>query len=299
MEDDQQAGDDGAEASPEVRHRPEAPRSSGGSIQRGGSASPGGLALACLVGAGAGLLSGLFGVGGGIVLVPALVTVLGLDQRRAAATSLVAIVPAALVGAMSYGLRAEVSLLAAALVVLGSLAGTQVGVRLLHSLPTRALTWIFVAFIALVLVAQRMSVPVRGIPLALSPGRCVALVCLGLVAGLLAGLVGVGGGVVVVPGLEIVLGASDLLARGTSLAAMVPTAVAGTAGNLRRGGVELRVGLLAGAASAACSPVGSFLAAGMSPVTGRWLFSAFLLIAAVSVLYRARRRRQPRTPPKP
>ncbi|WP_415504606.1 sulfite exporter TauE/SafE family protein, partial [Actinomyces slackii] len=113
-------------------------------------------ALAGLVGAGAGLLSGLFGVGGGIVLVPALVVVLGLDQRRAAATSLVAIMPAALVGALSYGLRGEVSLIAAALLVLGSLLGTQIGVRLLHRLPTRALSWVFVAFIIVVLIGQRL-----------------------------------------------------------------------------------------------------------------------------------------------
>ncbi|WP_415504611.1 TSUP family transporter [Actinomyces slackii] len=111
----------------------------------------------------------------------------------------------------------------------------------------------------------------------------------GLVAGVMAGLVGVGGGVVVVPGMEIVLGAGDLLARGTSLAAMVPTALSGTVSNLRRGSADLRIGLLAGLASAATSPAGAALAAGLSPAVGRWLFSAFLLLAALSVIHRAQR----------
>lgn len=254
----------------------------------GAPRGPGRTLAPLLIGACAGLLSGLFGVGGGILLVPALVAVLGMDQRRAAATSLVSIMPAALVGAISYGLRGEVSLSAAALLVAGSLAGTQIGVRLLHRLPTRALRWIFVGFVALVIVGQSLSAPVRAGELALDAPRCAALVGIGLVAGLLAGLVGVGGGVVVVPGLEVVLGAGDLLARGTSLAAMVPTAVSGTAGNLRRGSADLRVGLLAGAASAAASPVGTMLAACLSPVAARWLFTAFLLVAVVSVLRRRR-----------
>lgn len=256
---------------------------------RGGGAQPASRTLVPLmIGACAGLLSGLFGVGGGILMVPALVAVLGLDQRRAAATSLVAIMPAALVGAISYGLRGELSLSAAALLVAGSLVGTQIGVRLLHRLPTGALRWVFVGFVALVIVGQGLSAPVRAGELALDAPRCAALVGIGMVAGLLAGLVGVGGGVVVVPGLEIVLGAGDLLARGTSLAAMVPTAVSGTVGNLRRGSADLRVGLLAGVASAAASPLGAVLAAHLSPTVARWLFTAFLLVVVVSVLRRRR-----------
>ena len=58
-----------------------------------------------LTGAAAGFLAGLFGVGGGLVIVPALMAALGMDQRRAAATSLAAIVLTAAVGSVSYGLR--------------------------------------------------------------------------------------------------------------------------------------------------------------------------------------------------
>lgn len=66
--------------------------------------------LTCVgIGLAAGLLSGLFGVGGGTVIVPMLVLLLGFDQRRAAGTSLAAIVPMASVGVISYALHGAVA----------------------------------------------------------------------------------------------------------------------------------------------------------------------------------------------
>jgi uncharacterized membrane protein YfcA len=87
----------------------------------------------------AGLLAGLLGVGGGVLFVPALVLFLGLAQLEAQATSLLAIVPVALVGALRqprYGnLRTREG------VVLGLLAcgGALAGVALANALPERAL----------------------------------------------------------------------------------------------------------------------------------------------------------------
>ena len=65
--------------------------------------------LVVATGVGAGFLSGLFGVGGGLVIVPALMAVLGMDQRRASATSLAAIIVTATVGSGNYALHGEVS----------------------------------------------------------------------------------------------------------------------------------------------------------------------------------------------
>ena len=90
---------------------------------RGGAMRRTGLVLA--TGVCAGFLSGLFGVGGGLVIVPALMSVLGMSQRRAAATSLAAIVLTAVTGSASYGIRGEVSLPAAGLLVVGALVGAQ------------------------------------------------------------------------------------------------------------------------------------------------------------------------------
>ncbi|WP_395819332.1 sulfite exporter TauE/SafE family protein [Curtobacterium flaccumfaciens] len=238
----------------------------------------------------AGVLSGLFGVGGGVIVVPALMAFAQMDQRRASATSLVAIAPAAVVGAVTYAVQGEVHWLAALTLAVGSVIGAPIGARLLRALPLRALPWIFVGFIAVVLVSLFTTVPTRGGEVNFGIVEAIVLLLLGLLSGVLSGLVGVGGGVVIVPGLEVVLGAGDLLAKGTSLLTMVPTSVSGTVANLRRRAVDLRVGLTVGITAAVCSPGGAVLARLVDPQVGTWLFAAFLVVVAVIVLSRGRRR---------
>ena len=130
-----------------------------------------------LTGAAAGFLAGLFGVGGGLVIVPALMAALGMDQRRAAATSLAAIVLTAAVGSVSYGLRGQVHPLAAAVLVAGSLVGAQIGTRLLRRLPAAALPWVFVAFVGFVVVSQQLHAPVREAALVLDAPRWPGSAC--------------------------------------------------------------------------------------------------------------------------
>jgi len=108
-----------------------------------------------LLGFGAGLTAGLFGVGGGILAVLALTLVLGLDQLEAQATSLVSIIPVALVGAwrqQRYGnLRLRDGVVLGVLAVAGSLAGVVIA----NAVSERALE---VGFACLVLfVAARLA----------------------------------------------------------------------------------------------------------------------------------------------
>jgi len=263
----------------------------GGADSLGGMRKRGGTVLVLVaIGALAGVLSGLFGVGGGVIVVPALMAFAQMDQRRASATSLVAIAPAAVVGAVTYAVQGEVHWLAALTLAVGSVIGAPIGARLLRALPLRALPWIFVGFIAVVLVSLFTTVPTRGGEVHFGIVEAIVLLLLGLLSGVLSGLVGVGGGVVIVPGLEVVLGAGDLLAKGTSLLTMVPTSVSGTVANLRRRAVDLRVGLTVGITAAVCSPGGAVLARLVEPQVGTWLFAAFLVVVAVIVLSRGRRR---------
>ena len=100
-----------------------------------------------LVGVGAGLLAGLFGVGGGIMFVPALVFFAGLSHLEAEATSLLAVVPVAAVGAWrqhTYGnLRLRPGLLVGALGVGGGLAGVVIA----NAVPERGLEYGFAALL--------------------------------------------------------------------------------------------------------------------------------------------------------
>jgi uncharacterized protein len=109
---------------------------------------------AVAIGAGAGLLSGLFGVGGGLLMVPALVLLLGTAQHRAHATSLAAIIPIALVGALVFGRANSVDLVAAAVLAAGSLLGVQVGARAMGGLSGERLALVFAAFVVVVALAM-------------------------------------------------------------------------------------------------------------------------------------------------
>jgi uncharacterized membrane protein YfcA len=83
------------------------------------------------VGVGAGVVGGLFGIGGGLIIVPALMLGFGLDQRTASGTSLLAqLLPVALLAVLEYGRRGEVRVSWGLGVALGLLFGTLAGARL-------------------------------------------------------------------------------------------------------------------------------------------------------------------------
>lgn len=108
------------------------------------------LLVLAAIGLAAGLLSGLFGVGGGVIMVPAMVLLTGISQHTAHATSLAAVVPIAAVGALVFGRAESVDLPAAAALVLGSLVGVQLGARVMNRLSGEALARIFGVFLLIV-----------------------------------------------------------------------------------------------------------------------------------------------------
>jgi uncharacterized membrane protein YfcA len=105
---------------------------------------------AALLGAGAGVLSGLFGVGGGILFVPTLTLVLGLSQLHAEATSLLAILPTAAVGAWRQQRYGNVRWRAALILGVAAIAGVEGGVQLAESLPQATLRRLFGALMLIV-----------------------------------------------------------------------------------------------------------------------------------------------------
>jgi uncharacterized membrane protein YfcA len=102
------------------------------------------------VGLAAGAFSALFGVGGGIIVVPLLVVGLGFGPRLAAGTSLAAILLTATAGAIAYGVHGDVKPGAAAIVGVPAVFGVVAGVALQQRLATRTLTLAFAALLAAV-----------------------------------------------------------------------------------------------------------------------------------------------------
>lgn len=244
-----------------------------------------------LVGGLGGLLSGAFGVGGGILMVPLLITFAALDQRRAATTSLAAIIPASVVGGASYLAQGSVDLAVAGLVAVGGVAGSYLGARLLRRLPLPALRWAFIVLLLGVAVRMLLTVPERGELVALDAWTGLGLVVTGLLMGVAAGLFGIGGGVLLVPALIAVFGSDDLVAKGTSLVVMLPTAIMGTWTNLRGGIVDLRVAGVVGVAAAVASLAGVALAFWLPPRLSAVLFATLVLVSAAQLTWRALRSR--------
>jgi uncharacterized membrane protein YfcA len=106
--------------------------------------------LAAILGAAAGVVSGLLGVGGGVLFVPALTLALSLSQVKAEATSLLAIIPVALVGATRQYRYGNVSLGDGAILGVLSALGVAGGVALANALPQRTLRFLFAGWMLLV-----------------------------------------------------------------------------------------------------------------------------------------------------
>lgn len=242
------------------------------------------VARAIAVGVIAGLASGLFGVGGGIVLVPGLVLLAGLSQRMAHGTSLAAIVPIALAGVVGYAAGGEVDGVAAALTAVGVLVGAPIGVHLLGRLPERALRIGFA--VILLLSALRLVVaPEQAdgqVAVTVATGATFAIT--GVAAGVLAGVMGVGGGVIMVPAFTVLFGMPIVLAKGTSLAVIVPGAILGTIRNRAQRTTDLRLGLVAGVSGVATAFLASRLSLGMDPDVASRTFAALLMVVVLRMV---------------
>ena len=110
---------------------------------------------------------------------------------------------------------------------------------------------------------------------------------LGLFAGVLAGMFGIGGGLLFVPTL-VALGLDHHDATGTSLLAIVPTVLVGTWRQSRYGNVRARAALVIGVAAAAAAQGGVLVAESLSDATLRRLFAGLLFVVAAQIAWRAR-----------
>jgi uncharacterized membrane protein YfcA len=255
-----------------------------------------------LIGLFAGLMSGAFGVGGGVLIVPAVVLMLGFDQRLAHGTSLAAVVPISVAGVLAYLSYDGVDLPVAGLLVVGTVVGAVVGARLLARVPQSPLRWMFIAFMLLSAVRLFFEVPDRDDQLHLTAATALALVGLGLLTGVLSGLLGVGGGIFMVPVMILFLEMSDVVAKGTSLLAVIPTGIVATWTNHRRHNVDLRAASVLGLAGVPTSLLGAAAAVWLPPQAAAILFAVFLTVVAVRMavhaVARARAERPPRQDPR-
>jgi hypothetical protein len=115
-------------------------------------------------------------------------------------------------------------------------------------------------------------------------------IVLGLAAGVLSGLFGVGGGILFVPTL-VALGLGQIEAQATSLLAILPTVAVGAANQRRYGNLRPRIAVVVGVASVLGVEVGARIATSLSEATLRRLFAALLFAVAAQLVWSATRDR--------
>ncbi len=250
---------------------------------------------ALLVGLVGGLVSGLFGVGGGLVIVPLLVLVLGLTQHHAHSTSLAAVSIMAAAGAVVFAVGGSALPLAAVGLTVGGIAGAFAGSAVMHRLSDARLGQAFAALLLIVAVWMVLdpgggagsALGDQSLPdgLADAARRLGAYGATGLVAGVTSSVFGVGGGIIMVPALTLVLGVPQHAAEGTSLMAIVPISLVGALRQHRHGYTNWRLGLTLGVAGALAGAAGASVALQLPEAVLQRLFAALLAISAIRLLY--------------
>lgn len=219
---------------------------------------PAGPLESAAVGLAAGVLSGAFGVGGGVVTTPAIRLLLGYPELVAVGTPLPVIIPTAIAGARSYARRGLADVRAGVAIGLFGAPASILGASLTSLVGGKVvllLTAVLIAYMSVDTIWQALRRPTGKPPRVghAHPRRGAALALLGLVAGLYSGFLGLGGGFVIVPALTRFFGMDIKRAIGTSLTAVTVLAIPGTIAHTWLGHIDwtlaalLTIGVVPGA----------------------------------------------------
>jgi uncharacterized membrane protein YfcA len=198
------------------------------------------------------------------------------------------VLPISAASLLSYWSHDHVDWRVAACLAAGALLGALLGTRLLNVLPHRTLA---IAFAGLLIVtAIRLFLPLdSGVREVLSLGSIVALVAIGVATGILAGLLGVGGGIVMVPAMMMLLQMPSAFAKGTSVAVIIPTSIMGTWRNRTKKNVDLKAAGIVGLGGILSAFIGGWISTKMSDTVSNVLFATLLAVVAIRLILQVRK----------
>ncbi|MDJ0897810.1 MAG: sulfite exporter TauE/SafE family protein [Xenococcus sp. MO_188.B8] len=237
-----------------------------------------------------GILAGFLGIGGGTVLVPLLVA-LGYTPIQAVATSALAITITALSGTIQNWRMGYIKLQSILYLGLPALFAAQVGVYLAERFPDALLLFAFglllVVNIFLVEFRKHVIAKYKHQEQTSSSNPIVARITTGSAAGVLAGLFGVGGGVIMVPLQIILLGESIKAAIQTSLGVIVLTAISACIGHASQGNVLFVEGLILGTGGLIGAQVSTRFLPKLSNNVISFAFRMLLVILAIYTFWQS------------
>src|SRR5512135_1156969 len=251
-----------------------------------------------LIGVAAGVFAGLFGIGGGIIIVPALILAAGFPLVTATGTSLAAILPpVGILGAIAYYRAKVIDLRASAFLAVGLLTSVVVGAWLANTLPVELMRRFFALFC--LYVSWNFIDPVRrfrkwrGLEVKAKPEPEAnphpspwPLVGIGLLAGVMAGMFGIGGGNIIVPLLTLVLHYPPKRAIATSLGAILfPFGIPGVLVYYRAGNLDLGAAAWIAGGLFVGTVFGALITISLPSRTVKFLYGLFLLFVAVRFFF--------------
>jgi uncharacterized membrane protein YfcA len=238
--------------------------------------------LALGLGVVVGGLGGLFGVGGGILAIPIVGLMFGMDQQLAQGTALVMILPNALLGLWNYHRRNSIDLRMAALISGTAVISTYLAARIANDLSNGALRLAFAVFLAVMAVYLAFKVFKRQDSKAPRPRLAwpwSALV--GIAGGLLSGLFGIGGATIAPPALTELFGLNQTAAQGLALALITPGAFAALIVYARAGAVNWSLGVPLAIGGVAAISLGVAAAHKLQERSVRLMFCGMLMATAL------------------
>lgn len=195
--------------------------------------------MSFLIGLIAGIFGGLVGLGGGVLMVPLMVSFMGIGQHKAHGTSLVAVVFTGIIGAATYALHNTLDLWAAVILSVSALWPVKLGAKYCCELPELKLKRAFGAFLIFVSLFMLLKKYIPSLPYTdMGVSKILILMITGAVTGFFSGLMGVGGGAIMIGGMVLLAAFDQHTAQGSSLLAMVPSGVVGAYTHWRLGNVE-------------------------------------------------------------
>lgn len=236
--------------------------------------------LACLIGAVLGLLGG----GGSILMLPMLIYVANIDAKTAIAMSLLLVGATSLVGTLMQARTGFVQWRAGAIFGAGAMMGAFGGGNLAHLLAAKVLLALF----GVIMLVTALAMLRRRTDSAQTPRRAAvaAMLLIGAAVGLLAGMVGAGGGFLIVPALTLLGGVALREAVGTSLLVITLQSFAGLAGHLAHVHLDVRLTTVLCGATILGTLVGTAFAKHLSVQTLRNAFAWLVLSMGIFFLSR-------------
>lgn len=247
-----------------------------------------------LSGALIGFTGGVLGIGGGLLAIPLLGLVMGMDQQAAQGTALIMVLPAVLITVRKYNQRDRIDFRAAAAGAAGSIVCTWIGAQIalgIDPILLRRIYAVFVLCIAIFYFFQSRRRPSSARP---RPPRRRAeefhrgwFALIGTLAGFAGGIFGVGGSVLVVPILTTVFRLSQTGAQALALTMIIPGTFVALFAYAMHGQAEWLVGLPMAVGSIFLVPYGVKLAYALPEPRLKLAFACMLLVIMVLLLVKA------------